>query len=203
LRKFNLNIESYLQGNFELKDLNLAFIFQVNCPGCFIYGIPLVNELYSKNSINAGFIGISTAFEDFDYNTELHTKNLLCDGTLIGETKKSYQENFGIERYNHKINFPVAYDKLKEPNQFLTENNLTLICNSNPNYSIWPDWEKQVMRQKIKSYYYQFPKIAETFTLNQLQGTPSFVFFNEKYDLVKTFFDYQELEILDAVLKKY
>ncbi len=203
MRLFNLNIETCLQGDFELKNINLAFIFQVNCPGCFIHGIPLVNELYLKNSLNTGFIGISTAFEDFDYNTELHTKQLLYDGTLIGETKKSYKENFGIEKYNHKIKFPVASDKLKEPNQFLTESNLHIICNSNPNYSIWPDWEKQEMRQKVKSYYNQFPVIAQTFTLNQLQGTPSFVIFDKNYNIVKSFFAYQKLEVLDAELKKY
>jgi len=34
-----LKIDRVLQGSFDLKALNL-FVFQVNCPGCFIYGFP-------------------------------------------------------------------------------------------------------------------------------------------------------------------
>jgi len=35
-----LKIDRVLQGSFDLKALNLLFVFQVNCPGCFIYGFP-------------------------------------------------------------------------------------------------------------------------------------------------------------------
>ncbi len=197
---FNLNIEPCLQGGFKLKKINLAFVFQVNCPGCFEYGFPLVNELYLKYANNFGFIGISTAFEDFEFNTELHTKQLLNDGTIIGETKKYFSKKFGIEKYNQKVHFPIAIDKTKTPEQFLTTENLSLICESNPNYKIWPQWEKDLMHEKVKSYYDNFPLISVTFTLNQLRGTPSFIIFDDKKIIVESFFGYQDIENLQSKL---
>ena len=65
--------------------INVAFVFQVNCPGCFIYGIPLLNELFKKYEKEIGFISISTAFEDFELNTEANTIELLNKGELVGE----------------------------------------------------------------------------------------------------------------------
>ena len=50
MSKFHLNIQELVQGDFILNKVNMAFVFQVNCPGCFIYGIPMMNKLY--NSFN-------------------------------------------------------------------------------------------------------------------------------------------------------
>jgi hypothetical protein len=33
-----LEIDKVLQGSFDLQPINLLFVFQVNCPGCFLYG---------------------------------------------------------------------------------------------------------------------------------------------------------------------
>ncbi len=65
-----LKIDRVLQGSFDLKALNLLFVFQVNCPGCFIYRFPLIIKLYWKyRESGLNVLGLSTAFEDFDYNT--------------------------------------------------------------------------------------------------------------------------------------
>lgn len=74
-----LKIDRVLQGSFDLKALNLLFIFQVNCPGCFLYGFPRVNKLrlkYHQSGLNV--LGLSTAFEDFEYNTAANTELLLA-----------------------------------------------------------------------------------------------------------------------------
>lgn len=203
MAKFHLHTERLLQGKFELKEINLAFIFQVNCPGCFMYGIPMVNTMYEKFFKDVGFIGISTAFEDFELNTKETTELLLKDQFIVGETRKYYFENFGTYKYDHKLQFPVAFDKVMDALSFLSHDNIELICNTNPNYSIWPEWEKRAMHERIIQYYKQAPLVAPTFTLNQLQGTPSFVMFDKNYNKLQTFFGYQKLDLLDSELTKY
>ncbi|MGA9153547.1 MAG: hypothetical protein WBZ36_23455 [Candidatus Nitrosopolaris sp.] len=47
---------------------NVLFVevFQVNCPGCFIYGIPEAVEMYKKYyKDDLMVLGVATAFEDF------------------------------------------------------------------------------------------------------------------------------------------
>ena len=45
-------------------------VFQVNCPGCFLYGLPQAISLYEKfKDKNVKVLGVATAFEDYDKNT--------------------------------------------------------------------------------------------------------------------------------------
>lgn len=197
--RFYLNTNDPIKGKFLLKKINLAFVFQVNCPGCFIYGIPLVNQLFEKYSGYVSFIGVSTAFEDFELNTEANTRLLIQDGTVVGETKK-YLNDQNQDKYNTGILFPVAFDRLKPAEEFLTEENLTAICNTNPDFSFWPQREQQAVMQNVKDFYKQHPILAETFVLNQLKGTPSFVFFDENYNILKSLFGHQSIETLESHL---
>ena len=83
MQKLALHYNNLLKGSFELKKLNFLFVFQVNCPGCFLYGIPLVNELYKEFQKDISFLGLSTAFENFDLNTATNTKLLVNNLSLI------------------------------------------------------------------------------------------------------------------------
>ena len=49
----NLEIEKWVQGipsyiDQEKGKVLIIFVFQVNCPGCFLYGFPEVIELYES-----------------------------------------------------------------------------------------------------------------------------------------------------------
>jgi len=81
-----LKIDRVLQGSFDLKALNLLFVFQVNCPGCFIYGFRQQAALEGQSGLNV--LGLSTAFEDFEYNTAANTELLLTEMKLVGATKR-------------------------------------------------------------------------------------------------------------------
>jgi hypothetical protein len=108
MQKIQLFVDRTLQGDFELQDLNLLFVFQVNCPGCFIYGFPLMNKLYWQyRERGLNILGLATAFEDFDYNTAENVKLLLAEQKTVGATYKALGE-----RYNQPINFPIAVDVL-------------------------------------------------------------------------------------------
>ncbi|WPO78271.1 hypothetical protein [Flavobacterium sp. KACC 22761] len=200
MSKFHLNTKKLVQGEFKMHKVNVAFVFQVNCPGCFIYGIPIVNELYSSFNNKIGFIGVATAFEDFEYNNEASLKVLLESGTLVGETLKYYRTNYRISTYSETLNFPVAFDNVISSEQFINSDKVELICNAIPNFESFSEIERKTIIQKVKSYYSEIPIIAETFTVNQLKGTPSFIVFDDKYNILGHYFGHQSTDVLKTKL---
>jgi len=202
MSKFHLNIQELVQGELVINKVNIAFVFQVNCPGCFIYGIPIMNDLYQSFNDKVGFIGVATAFEDFEYNNEANLKLLLADGTLVGETRKYYDTNYGISNYLDIPDFPVAFDRILPSDQLLNSENIELICNAIPNFVDFSEKEKEILSIKVKSYYSQVPVLAATFTLNQLQGTPSFIIFDEKYNILGQYFGHQSEDVLKTKIKQ-
>ena len=101
MNKIDLSYNKEIQGEFKINKLNLVLVFQVNCPGCFTYALPLYNKIYNAyKTKGVSFLALSTAFEDYDKNTLVNTENLVNQGTLIGETK-TYMNNQGIDKqYN-------------------------------------------------------------------------------------------------------
>ena len=79
----DITVDAWAQGgSISLNDLVgsvvMIEVFQVNCPGCFIYSLPKAVELYEKyHEHGLVVIGLATAFEDYDKNTfeNLHKKN--------------------------------------------------------------------------------------------------------------------------------
>lgn len=203
MSKFHLNIQELVQGEFKAKKVNLAFVFQVNCPGCFIYGIPMVNDLYKSYKDKIGFIGVSTAFEDFEYNNEANLKLLLDDGILVGETKKYYNTNYGISNYSEIPIFPVAFDRLTPCEELLNSDKIELLCDAIPNFINFSEKEKENLIIRIKAHYSQVPLLPETFTLNQLQGTPSFIIFDDNYNILGSYFGHQNKDVLENKLEHF
>ena len=89
----NLKISQWVQGldtNLDKQGDNIILVdvFQVNCPGCFMYGIPESIEIYNKyKTEGVAVLGVATAFEDFDKNTISNLELLVKTGEVIGETK--------------------------------------------------------------------------------------------------------------------
>lgn len=202
MSKFHLNTKELIQGEFAVAKVNIAFVFQVNCPGCFIYGIPIMNDLYSLFHNKVGIIGIATAFEDFEYNNEANLKLLLDTGELVGETKKYYNANYGVSKYTNIPKFPIAFDNLITSEELINSNKIELICNDIPNFTNFSETEKEILIRKVKSYYAQIPVLAETFTLNQLQGTPSFIIFDDQYTILGVYFGHQNEDVLKTKLEQ-
>ncbi|MEL7002350.1 MAG: hypothetical protein AAFN93_06395 [Bacteroidota bacterium] len=192
MTKLRLKHSDLLQGGYQLAERNILFTFQVNCPGCFLYGIPVFNQLYEKYSSRMSFLGLSTAFEDFDLNTEENTKKLLLDGTIVGETKKALTER-GYDQYPKSIDFPVAYD-YKESADFINNETVALLCEANPNYKVWPEYDRELMRKNVRNYLRKMPFISHTFTINQFRGTPTFVLFDNDYNIYQEWFGHQTPE---------
>ncbi|PBJ15892.1 hypothetical protein [Flavobacterium sp. ACN6] len=202
MSKFHLHTQQLVQGEFTARKVNIAFVFQVNCPGCFIYGIPIMNQLYESFKDKVGFIGVATAFEDFEYNNEANLKLLLESGELVGETKKYYQTNYQRSSYLDIPKFPAAFDRMITAESFINSGTIQLLLNTVPNISSFSEREKELLIMKIKSYYSQISFLAETFTLNQLQGTPSFIIFDNKYEILAQYFGHQSEDVLKMKLEE-
>lgn len=90
MSSIDLRIGEIIQGKFELVQINILLVCQVNCPGCFTHALLLASSLsdqYGKQGVPA--LGLSTVFEDFSLNTVANTRNLLNEGTWVGETDYS------------------------------------------------------------------------------------------------------------------
>lgn len=191
-----LKIDRVLQGSFELKALNLLFVFQVNCPGCFIYGFPLVNKLYWKyRQLGLNVLGLSTAFEDFEYNTAANTALLLMEMKLVGATRQALGEF-----YSQTIDIPVAVDRATTGAALATPENIKALTETIPDFDRLPKSEQAALRQKVNAYLQRYAKTSATFTLNHLPGTPSFLLVDQNLQLLDGWFGHMpEAAVIERI----
>jgi thiol-disulfide isomerase/thioredoxin len=185
----NLKVSKWVQGmdtNLDKQNDNIVVVevFQVNCPGCFMYGIPESIEIYNKyRSEGVSVLGMATAFEDFDKNTIENLQLLLETGEAVGETKKmlsQYGESQG-GKISYKIPYPVAMDSLvKQSGEVTKEKMDSLIKNQIPNFDTQPENYKNQIYDRVKGYFMSKEFSAETFEMYSLQGTPSSILVDRK-----------------------
>jgi hypothetical protein len=199
VKRIQLCIDRILQGTFELQALNLLFVFQVNCPGCFIYGFPLVNKLYWQyRDRGLNVLGLSTAFEDFDYNTAKNTQLLLTEKKTVGATRKALGDD-----YLQTIDFAIAVDCLTTGLELDTLENMEFFCEAIPDFDLLPKTERDRHRQAVTDYLQRTPKTSSTFFLNQLPGTPTFLLVNQNLQLLEGWFGHSDETAAIALLDKY
>ena len=179
----NLKVSKWVQGadtNLDEQNDNIVIVevFQVNCPGCFMYGIPESIEIYNKYKPDGvSVLGMATAFEDFDKNTLENLQLLLETGEVIGETKKMLQQ----DKIPYKIPYPVAMDSLvKQSGEVSKEKMDSLIKNQIPNFDAQPENYKNQIYERVKDYFASKEFSAETFEMYSLQGTPSSILIDRK-----------------------
>jgi hypothetical protein len=185
----NIQVSKWVQGlptNFdkEKDHIVLVEVFQVNCPGCFLYGIPEAINIYNKyHSEGVTVLGIATAFEDFDKNTLENLELLLKSGEVIGETKKGLSQygKLNDSKLSYKIPFPVAMDSLiKETGESSESRIKNYIYNQIPDFDSHPEDYRNQIFQRVKGYLKSKEYSAETFEKYSLQGTPSTIVVDRK-----------------------
>lgn len=186
----NFGVSEWVQGaptNFdqEKDHIVLVEVFQVNCPGCFMYGIPEAINIYNKyKDEGVRVIGIATAFEDFDKNTLENLRMLAETGEVIGETKSAlgmYGQLQSGNKIKYKIPFPLAMDKLtKTTGEISQEKILQFIYPQIPDFDSQPEEYKKQIIQRVKDYMKSKEYAAETFEKFALQGTPSTILVDRK-----------------------
>lgn len=193
-----LKVSEWVQGGpISLKDYQgkvvVVEVFQVNCPGCFIYGIPEAIDTYQKYKNNGVVVlGLATAFEDFDKNTLENLKLLLQESKVIGETLTtlSYQNkllNDGKLSYN--IPFPVGMDMLLKERLPIEGKRIMEFVNANVlDFELYHQKDKDQIISRVKSYLETKPYSPVTFEEYSLKGTPSTIFIDKKGILRETAF---------------
>ncbi len=185
----NIQVSKWVQGlptNFdkEKDHIVLVEVFQVNCPGCFLYGIPEAINIYKKyHSEGVTVLGVATAFEDYDKNTLENLELLLKSGEVIGETKKglSQYEKLDDNKLSYKIPFPVAMDSLIKETDDVSESRIkNFIYNQIPDFDSQPEDHRNQIIQRVKDYFKSKEYSAETFEKYSLQGTPSTIVVDRK-----------------------
>ena len=185
----NLKISQWVQGldtNLDNQGDNIILVdvFQVNCPGCFMYGIPESIEIYNKyKTEGVSVLGVATAFEDFDKNTISNLELLVKTGEVIGETKKMLSQYGQLDgnKLGYKIPYPVAMDSLvKESGDVSKEKMDSLINTQIPNFDAQSEDYKNQIYERVKNYFMSKEYTAETFEMYSLQGTPSNILIDRK-----------------------
>lgn len=207
-------VDSWVQGGPpDLSDLTgsvvLIEVFQVNCPGCFLYSLPKSIELYEKyHQQGLIVIGLATAFEDYDKNTLENLQKMVTTGEVIGETHKALSK-YGIlseGRLPWKIPYAVGMDRVTAENEPITDARVL-----NYAHTFLPDFEKfsseqqQSVLQQVRHYLAQKSMKAETFERFALQGTPSCIAFDRKGQLKDVSFgqiDYKQAMIEHLLTEK-
>jgi len=197
----NVRVSDWVQGlptNIDKQQGNVVLIevFQVNCPGCFLNGLPQAISIYNKyKNKDVKVFGIATAFEDYDKNTLENLTLLLSEGGVIGATFDALKQ-YGklVEGYKlyYKIPFPVAMDKItKMPINVSDDSVKDFIEVYFPDYKFTIDDtanNKDSLFSKVKEYLQNKQYSAETFELYKLRGTPSSLIIDQNGVLRYNFF---------------
>ena len=179
-----LSLSDWVQGepvNFDQLSgrVVLVEVFQVNCPGCFLYALPQAVDLYQRYSDHGlSVLGVATAFEDFDKNNLKNLTRLIENGEVIGETLRvlSQQGKLVAGRLPFRISFPVAMDRLQKRQAGVDPNEIETFINQRiPDFEQQPDTYRQKIRQQVQHYFQSLTYHAETFELFDLKGTPSHI----------------------------
>ncbi len=182
MQKLDLKIGNQLSGSFRKGPLNFLLVFQINCPGCFFYAIPMVNQLYEKFSERVSFLGLSTAFEDFNFNNEANTAALLETGKMVGATKAALS-HYGHDNYPEKFHFPVAMDQMISQKE-------------------WQEHSAD-MPAYVRQHLQLLPTIGLTFWNNALRGTPSMILFDEDEEVLEQWFGHWSIEKIEMTIEAY
>ena len=183
----DISIDTWVQGGpLTLDDfvgsVVLVEVFQVNCPGCFLYALPKAIQLhqtYQEKGLIV--IGIATAFEDYDKNTLENLRRLVETGEVVGETLKTFTERGLLtnDKLEWRLPFPVGMDRvLPETEPVTQEGILRYARNCLPGFDELVEERKQSALYQIRSYLQQKTMKAETFERFALQGTPSSILFD-------------------------
>jgi hypothetical protein len=188
----DITVDTWVQGGpVALNDLVgsvvLIEVFQVNCPGCFIYSLPRAVDLHERyHQQGLVVIGLATAFEDYDKNTLENLQKLVTTGEVIGETFKALNRYGKLSqgKLTWKIPFAVGMDRVVAETEPVTDERVSRYAGQFlPDFDKLSDAQRASVLQQVRRYMEQKSMKAETFERFALQGTPSCILFDRQGQL--------------------
>ncbi|PKM10447.1 MAG: thiol-disulfide isomerase [Gammaproteobacteria bacterium HGW-Gammaproteobacteria-3] len=185
-----LAVSEWVQGgpvNFDqlLGQVVLVEVFQVNCPGCFLYALPEAiewHERYSEQGLTV--LGLATAFEDFDKNNLENLRLLAATGAVIGATFDALNERCALHdgKLSYRIPFPLAMDKVtRREKAAINEQDIEKFVEARiTDFSRQPSAYQQKVRQAVREYLQALEYHPETFERFDLKGTPSHILIDKQ-----------------------
>jgi len=183
----------------------LVEVFQVNCPGCFLYGLPEVirlHDVYHERGLVV--LGLATAFEDYDRNTLENLELLVNSGGVIGEAEKALQQSGELVdgKYRWKIPFAVGMDAVVKDDEPVTDARiLESARHLHPDFNERRPEEQGYILKMIEQYLKRKIMKAETFELYDLKGTPSSILIDRQGILRDVSFG--NADALEPLIKQY
>ncbi len=188
--KLTLSYKEVMNEKFNPGPVNLMMVFQVNCPGCFIHGFPLLKELQTHYHHRLSCFALATAFEDFHVNTEENVKLLVNSGQLVGETLKA-QKTGMLSWDKSNLSVPILVDEVTNQAELLNRQLIENIMTNMFDQTLG-NREQQHMRTTVHNYFSQLPKCGKTFATNLMRGTPSFFLFTDSMEILVQWFGHAD-----------
>ena len=183
-----LAVSEWVQGmptsfSQERDHVVLVEVFQVNCPGCFLYALPEAVNIYNRyRDEGVRVLGLATAFEDFDKNTLENLRALAERGVVVGETKRALRQYGGSEdTLPFKIPFPLGMDVLTRMDGHVDDDKVMAFIRSQlPGFDSEGEDRRNDIIRRVRAYMLSKEYSAETFDTYGLQGTPSSILVDRK-----------------------
>lgn len=185
----NLQVAEWVQGTPSNVDQErgrviLIEVFQVNCPGCFIGGLPEAIQTYLTFKGKPLTVwGLATAFEDHHLNNLDNLKMLIDTGEAVGETMAHLSERnmLSMGRLQYFMPFPIAWDTVEKREAGVKEEEVQRwIERDFPDFESMSQLHRTQIEKQIREYLENKQYDALTFDQYGLRGTPSSIIIDKQ-----------------------
>jgi len=185
----NLQVAEWVQGRPSNVDQErgrviLIEVFQVNCPGCFIGGLPeaiQTSMTFKEKPLTVW--GLATAFEDHRWNNLENLKRLIDTGEVVGETmaRLSERDMLSMGRLQYFMPFPVAWDQVVNRKGGVTDEEVRQWSERDfSDFDNMPELHRSQIEQQVREYLEKKEYDALTFDQYGLRGTPSSIIIDKQ-----------------------
>lgn len=205
-----IQVAHWVQGDpvtlAELKGkVVLVEVIQVNCPGCFLFGLPEVIRLHDIfHEQGLVILALATAFEDYDKNTLENLEALVDRGTVFGEVKKALERDCELVdgKFRWQIPFAVGMDAVVPDDEPVDDEKiLDHAKRQYPDIKQRRPEEQDYILKMVEQYLKRKTMKAETFELYDLKGTPSSILIDR--DGILRDVSFGETDSLEPMIRKY
>jgi len=196
--KLRLHLGDEVNAGYQIQDLNLMLVFQVNCPGCLSKALPDLNSIAAQfPQINV--FALSSAFENFAVNTINNTQILLTEGVLPPACKR-YFGQLGHQILPYKIQVPVVMDA------FISEEQLIVLKQQLFEQAEFDTLSPKVqgkLNNVLEQRFFQMLKTGRTFLDNEMQGTPTWYLFDKELTILDSWLGHKDRLWIKGLIERY